>query len=211
MKEEVVQEWARRLKDKCEGYALKDIFNADETGHFSFVAREVAFAKECKGGKLSKDRLTILLCGSASGEKLMPLVIGRSTNSRNNKAWMTGELFAAWMRRVDNRIRRQNRHILLFLDNCGSHPHMELENVKVVFLPPNTTSKLQPMDAGIIQNLKMVYRKKLLRHIIFLVDADGIRHCEESHRVGYCPVANIRLGQRQVGNDQQVLPEVRVF
>ena len=30
----MVQEWARRLKDKCEGYALKDIFNADETGHF---------------------------------------------------------------------------------------------------------------------------------------------------------------------------------
>ena len=187
----------------------------------------VAKGDECEGGKLSKDRLTVLLCGSASGEKLMPLVIGRSTNPRcfksghmtslrvtyesNNKAWVTGELFAAWMRRVDNRMRRQNVHILLFLDNCGSHPHMELENVKVVFLPPNTTTKLQPMDAGIIQNLKMVYRKKLLRHIIFLVDADSIRHCEESHRVGCYPVANIRLEQRQVGNDQQVLPEVRVF
>ena len=187
----------------------------------------VAKGDECKGGKLSKDRLTVLLCGSTSGEKLMPLVIGRSANPRyfksghmislrvtyesNNKVWMPEELFAAWMRRVDNRMRRQNRHILLFLDNCGSHPHMELENVKVVFLPPNTTSKLQPMDAGIIQKLKMVYRKKLLRHIIFFVDADGIRHCEESHRVGCYPVANIRLGQRQVENDQQVLPEVRVF
>ena len=117
----------------------------------------------------------------------MPLLIGRSANLRcfkschmtslrvtyesNNKAWITGELIAAWMRRVDNRMRRQNRHILLFLDNCGAHPHMELENVKVIFLPPNTTSKLQPMDAGIIQNLKMVYQKKLLRHIIFLMDA----------------------------------------
>ena len=118
----------------------------------------------------------------------MPLVIGRSTNPRcfksghmtslrvtyesNNKAWMTGELFAAWMRRVDNRMRRQNQHILVFLANCGAHRQVELENVKVVFLPPNMTSKLQPMDDGIIQNLKMVYRKKLLRHIIFLVDAD---------------------------------------
>ena len=84
---------------------------------------------------------------------------------------MTGELFAVWIRRVDNRMRRQNRHILFFLDNCGAHPHMELKNVKVVLPPPNKTSKLQPMDAGIIQNLKMVYRKKLLRHIIFLMDA----------------------------------------
>ena len=191
------------------------------------VRSVVAKGDECKSGKLSKDRLTVLLCGSAPGEKLMPLVIGRSTNPRcfksrhmtslrvtyesNNKAWVTGELFAVWMRRVDNRMRRQNRHILLFLDNCGSHPHMELENVKIVFLPPNTTSKLQPMYAGIIQNVKMVYRKKLLRHITFLVDADGIRHCEESHRVGFYPVADIRLGQRQVENDQQVLPEVRVF
>ena len=142
---------------------------------------------ECEGGKLSKDRLTVLLCASATVEKRMPLVIGRSANPRcfksghmtslrvtyesNNKAWVTGELFAAWMCRVDNRMRRQNRHILLFLDNCGAHPHMELKNVIVVFLPPNTTSKLQPMDSGITQNLKMVYRKKLLRHIIFLVDA----------------------------------------
>ena len=42
VKEEVVQEWARRQKDKCEGYALKDIFNADETDLFSLVAREVS-------------------------------------------------------------------------------------------------------------------------------------------------------------------------
>ncbi|KAI0213075.1 hypothetical protein LSAT2_001928 [Lamellibrachia satsuma] len=77
----------------------------------------------------------------------MPLVIGRSANPRcfkschvtplsityesNNKAWMTGELFAEWMCRVDNRMRRQTRHILLFLDNCGAHPHMELENVSL--------------------------------------------------------------------------------
>jgi len=26
------------------------------------------------------------------------------------------------------------------------------------------------MDAGIIQNLKMIYRKKLLRHVLFLMD-----------------------------------------
>ena len=39
----------------------------------------------------------------------------------------------------------------------------------------------------------------------------GIRHCEVSHRVGCYPVADIRLGQRQAGNDQQVLPELTLF
>ena len=168
----------------------------------------VAKGDECKGGKLSKDRPTVLLCGSASGEKLMPLVIGRSTNPRcfkrghmtslrvtyesNNKACMTGELFAAWMRRVDNRMRRQNRPILLFLDNCGAHPHMELENVKVVFLPPNTTSKLQPMDAGIIQNTLSSWWTQTASDVAKKVTVlDAILWL--------------------IGNDQQVLPEVRVF
>ena len=53
------------------------------------------------------------------------------------------------------------RSILLMMDNAGCHPH-DLEgkfsNVKVVF-PANTTSKLQPLDLGIIKNFKSYYRK----------------------------------------------------
>ena len=43
-------------------------------------------------------------------------------------------------------------------------------NVKLVFLPPNTASKLQPCDAGIIQNVKTHYRKQLLRHVLTYMD-----------------------------------------
>ena len=32
VKEEVVAEWSERLASKCEGFELKDIFNADDTG-----------------------------------------------------------------------------------------------------------------------------------------------------------------------------------
>jgi hypothetical protein len=39
-------------------------------------------------------------------------------------------------------------------------------NVKVVFLPPNTTSKIQPMDAGIIAAFKRRYRKLHLQSAI---------------------------------------------
>ena len=37
-------------------------------------------------------------------------------------------------------------------------------------MPPNTTAKLQPMDQGIIQNLKINYRKRLLKQILFSSD-----------------------------------------
>ena len=37
---------------------------------------------------------------------------------------------------------------------------------KIVFLPKNTTSKLQSLDARIIKNFKVFYRKQLLQHVL---------------------------------------------
>ena len=61
--------------------------------------------------------------------------------------------------------------ILLLLDNAPAHPSTETlqsrdGNVKVMFLPPNTTSILQPMDQGILEAMKRRYKKSLLRHLI---------------------------------------------
>ena len=39
-------------------------------------------------------------------------------------------------------------------------------------LPKNTTSRIQPLDAGIIKNFKVKYREKLLRHVIARVSND---------------------------------------
>ena len=86
------------------------------------------------------------------------------------KLWVTGELFKSWLKRLNHKMRMQDRKILLFIDNCSAHPHLDFSNIKLAFFPHNTTFKLQPMDAEIIQNFKMIYRKKLLRHALFLMD-----------------------------------------
>ena len=39
-------------------------------------------------------------------------------------------------------------------------------NLKVVFLPPNMTSRLQPLDAEVIKNFKVRYRKLLLKFVV---------------------------------------------
>ena len=57
-------------------------------------------------------------------------------------------------------MKKQNRTILLFVDNPSSHPLVNLSNVKVQFLPPNTTSLTQPMDQGIIQTVTLKFRKR---------------------------------------------------
>lgn len=79
---------------------------------------------------------------------------------------MTGELFRQWMHQVNNLMVHQQRHILMFVDNCSAHPDIQMSNIKLVFLPPNTTSRLQPCDAGIIKAVKGNYRKRLLRHLL---------------------------------------------
>ena len=71
---------------------------------------------------------------------------------------MTGASFKDWMRKLDRRMRLEGRHIALFVDNFPAHFFIEMSNVELIFLPPNTTSVTQPMDAGIIKNLKFHYR-----------------------------------------------------
>ena len=55
----------------------------------------------------------------------------------------------------------------MFIDNYRAHPNnLSFSNVKIVFLPENTTSVLQPMDAGIIKCFKGYYRTRAARFLI---------------------------------------------
>ena len=121
-----------------------------------------------KGTKKMKDRITVSLCTNAdSTEKEKLLVIGKSKNPRcfknfhhelyvdyknNQRSWMTGEIYVNWLKSFNSKMQLQNRHLLLLLDNAPTHVATKpLSNVKLHFLPPTTTSHLQPLDAGIIQ------------------------------------------------------------
>ena len=161
--------------------APKDIFNADETAIFfrALPDRTLEFKQtKCHGTKLNKERLTALVCANMTGTEKMPLlVLGRSKNPRcfkhvkslpvtyraNKKAWMTGALFTEWMKTVDDLYTQKKGKIVLIVDNCPAHPKIKhLKAITLVFLPPNTTSVLHPMDQGVIRSLKVQYRKRVV-------------------------------------------------
>lgn len=108
---EVCESWLEDLPKLTDGYSPTNIYNADETGLFykCLPDRTLTLKNEtCKGGKHSKERITVLLATDMTGQnKLPPLVIGKSAKPRcfkgvkslpftyksNKKAWMTSELF----------------------------------------------------------------------------------------------------------------------
>ena len=80
---------------------------------------------------------------------------------------MDGKLFEEWLRELDRKFVFEGRNFAFVIDNCTSHPHIDnLKAIKLYFLPPNTTSKTQPMDQDVIHSLKAKYRKNVVRKII---------------------------------------------
>jgi len=135
-----------------EGYVAQQVFNCDETGLFwKKMPRRTYITKEEKslpGHKPMKDRLTLLLCGNASGDcKIKPLLVYHSENPRvfkknnvmksklnvmwraNMKAWATRQFFTEWIHEefapsVKAYLEEINLPMkaLLVMDNAPAHP-----------------------------------------------------------------------------------------
>lgn len=186
----VVTDARKELQETLDGWDPELIYNMDETGLFFHLEPSTTLATgPVQGKKKSKERLTVALCANATGtHKLKPLVIGKSKKPRcfgafqpsvfvhyrfNKKAWMMGELYKEWLEDFNRQMRLAQKKVLLLLDNASSHTKgLMLSNVTVKFLPPNTTSHIQPMDAGIIRTFKAYYGRLRNRHYVRQADAN---------------------------------------
>ena len=190
-----IQSWIERLPELTAEYKLKDIWNMDELGLFFKALPEKGFvqkSKKCKGGKKSKQRFTAAFFVAADGSKVsQPIVIWKSKSPRcfktiqdktrpsmvyyfsNDKAWMRTEIMEVVLGILDRNVQLEGRKVILFLDNAPCHPdtlQSRLKNIKLIFLPKCTTSRLQPLDAGIIRAFKCKYRKLLMKYVVARID-----------------------------------------
>jgi len=165
------------IRHELAKYPICDRYNMDETGLFYNMSPNTTIAREpIEGRKKDKTRITIAFTCNADGtDRFRPMFIGRAAKPRcfnrrtgkelgffyfnNAKAWMTGILFQQYLKQFDHYV---GRPVILLLDNAPSHvwTDLTLQNVKILSLPPNTTSKLQPLDAGIIAAFKRHYRRR---------------------------------------------------
>ncbi|XP_023237333.1 jerky protein homolog-like, partial [Centruroides sculpturatus] len=177
----------KNMIDK-EDYKKTNVYNADETGlYWKKMPTKTLVSKNemsAPGFKVSKLRITVMVCGNVTGtHRLSLLIVGKSRNPRcfkrikklpvtykNQKnSWMDTTIFIEWYDTVfipevkkHQLITGNSGNVLLLIDNAPSH----LGKFKVVYLPPNVIPILQPMDQGVIESFKRYYRKALLRMII---------------------------------------------
>jgi hypothetical protein len=179
----VVEEGKKIIIEKIKKYSLDDVFNFDETAlFFKLQPNKTLSNGSVSGTKLSEELLTVALCVNATGTyKCKPLVIGKAKKPQcfgnlwkpddyvrwynNIKAWMTMDIFKDWLHNFNNQMKIKNKKVILLIDNAGCHntsKDLNLSNVELFYLPANTTSKLQPLDAGIIKNFKVIYKNFLV-------------------------------------------------
>lgn len=185
----VVENWLEQLESICEGYQSRDIFNLDESGLVFKSSQSKTYkvkGDEAPGIKMAKDRVTLAFLCNMLGDKESLIFIWKHKKPRcfknvkidnmdvkyffNKRAWMTSTIFETCMKSFDFKMKKENRHVLLLLDNASSHPKIMLDNVKFVYLPPNTTARLQPLDQGIIESFKKQFRKLQMDHCLDLLN-----------------------------------------
>ena len=82
------------------------------------------------------------------------------------------EFFSDYARRLDVKFHVEGRKVALIIDNCPAHPNVDnLKAIELVFLPPSTISKTQPMEQGAIRALQAFYRTNVVRRQIKYIDA----------------------------------------
>jgi hypothetical protein len=177
------------------GYSPKQIFNINETAVFwkRMPSRTYIPQEE----QTANDRFTLLLGGNAEGDyKLKPVMVYHSENPcalkgyvkhllpvhfySSAKGWLTGSLFIDYMTsKLEGELReycaKENLDfkILLIVDNAPGHPTIIqdlCEHIQVAFIPPNSTSLIQPMDHGVIATFKTYYLKKTFDMLVKAVD-----------------------------------------
>uniref|UniRef100_A0A8C3FJ63 DDE-1 domain-containing protein n=1 Tax=Chrysemys picta bellii TaxID=8478 RepID=A0A8C3FJ63_CHRPI len=165
----------------CDATALFANLLPDKTLAFNYETQKTA------GFQKIKDRVTLT-------HTLAPLLIGGFHNphcfnhlnrvklpviyANCKNAWMTRHIFDDWFHNsfvpaVHKHLRLKKLKVkaLLLLDNCPAHPPAESlvksdGKIRVLYLPFNTTSKIQPGDQGIIQNFKNNYRREPISVIV---------------------------------------------
>lgn len=86
---------------------------------------------------------------------------------------MVGKIFEEWLRWFDKQM--IHRKVVLLMDNFSAHEtavktinnsSLPLQNTLIIWLPPNSTSRFQPLDQDIIRTWKAYWKRQWVKFIV---------------------------------------------
>lgn len=204
---------SNQLLDILKNYDLCDVYCADELAlHYNAMPNLDSAEEEEEEGdsdnkkdpvrKTNHKQITVFLtCNVTGSDKRDFLVIEDSKRSeattaaaipgchraRAPHAWMTSDVFTEYLQALDYDMRRQQRYILLLVDNAPPHlpeAGKSLEHIRILYVRSYST----PFFHGIFYSVRAHYRKqillKLFAHKPKLPAANGESKGSKSRRRG---------------------------
>ena len=155
------------------------IWNADETGFNmgSNKSKVIGPARVTRVPHVTagKQRLTVMYCGSASGQMMPPFFVYPGPRPRGynpltgstegsdiaytKKGWMDATTFAKFIDHFDKHAGTE-RPVILLIDSVSSHIDLSVfsdaisKGIQLYRIVPNATHLMQPMDKGVFGPLK---------------------------------------------------------
>ncbi|KAK4327537.1 hypothetical protein Pmani_002018 [Petrolisthes manimaculis] len=187
---EAVEKFFTNLSTNLQGVPPQNIVNYDETNLTDDPkSKTMLFRKSIKHPEkvmnTSKSSVSIMFACSAAGNQLPPYVVYKAEQlmdtwvrggplmvryNRTHSGWFDAHCFSDWLTKIavqyfqslDNDAPK-----FLIGDNLASHMSATTEgvrtemNINFIFLPPNSTHLLQPLDVAMYGPMKKAWRKVL--------------------------------------------------
>ena len=84
---------------------------------------------------------------------------------------MIAEILTGNVTTFNNKMKSEKMKVLLFVDNCSASPGLEFAKVEIQFFQPNTTSKDEQMDLGILKCLKRNCKNQVNKRCVAALDS----------------------------------------
>ena len=165
-----------------------ELVNMDETpvyldmpSHYTLTSKGQKHVKAVTHG-LEKKRVTVVLACTSKGDKLPPMVLtnrktlrgivvpaGLTVETGVKSSFMNQGIMMKWIDGHKSRLQGANRRLLL--DSFSAHKsqlvksYLDQSGILYTFVPPGTTSTLQPLDVGIMKPFKDGLRKQWKLHM----------------------------------------------
>lgn len=202
------------LQDLVKLYDSKDVYCMDETAlHWRKSLNFTLATQSQQVPRKDKDRVTLVPCTNATGSHQLDLwIVGKTKNPcgpgrrsatvvnlpvhwrGNGNAWMTSKIFYDWLLWFDGQM--NNRKVLLLMDRSVAHEaavedaknHAALRNTRIGWLPRTSTAALQPVNLGISNNFKAIYKSIWLQFMLDIVyeNRDPMAEVTPLHVVNWC-------------------------